>query len=575
MANSFENALNPLAKRRFPISFPARPGTPCMATQRPTVGVLQPAGGSYLVIYTFHMQPAMAFKYRDAATRNVHYARAMIRTYASFKPAPQLTIGDLNESTLEAKYAVRGKIPIRADELRSKIDLDPNHGLPYDRIILANIGNPQQLDQKPLSWYRQVLSLMQYPSLISKLAELDDKVRTALYPDDVVERARTLLKSTGSVGAYSHSQGDITVRRSVARFISERDNYPARPEDIFLTSGASAAVLYLIQVLSSGSDAGFLIPIPQYPLYTASIALNNAVPIGYYLNEEHHWSTDPEQIRTLIAEQKAKGVKPKALVVINPGNPTGAILTESDIAAIIDIAAEHGLVLIADEVYQENVFHGEFISMKKVYAKLLEGNPEAYKNVQLASLHSTSKGVSGECGQRGGYMELVGFSSEVRDIIFKLASINLCPVVSGQALVELMINPPKKGMPSYDLYHQETSGIHKDLEKRSGLLYEAFCKMADVKCNKPQGAMYLFPSLLFTEDKYPALFAKSKEMNLTPDEFYCTELLESTGICCVPGNGFGQVPGTYHLRTTFLAPGTEWIDLWAKFHADFVSKYRQ
>lgn len=497
------------------------------------------------------------------------------RSYSSFRPASPLSINDLNESTLEAKYAVRGKIPIRADELRSKLEEDPNnHGLPYDRIISANIGNPQQLDQKPLSWYRQVLSLMQYPNLISKLSGLDEAVRYHLYPQDVVDRARKLLKSTGSVGAYSGSQGDSTVRRSVAQFITNRDGYPARPEDIFLTGGALSAVLYLIQVLSAGKDTGFLIPIPQYPLYTASIALNNAVAIGYYLDESNHWSTDPEQIRALIKENKAKGITPKALVVINPGNPTGAILSESDIAAIIDIAAEHGLVVIADEVYQENVFEGKFISMKKVLAKLLQQQPETYKNVQLASLHSTSKGVSGECGQRGGYMELVGFTKEVRDIIFKLASINLCPVVSGQALVELMINPPKQGEPSYDLYHHETSSIHKDLMKRSSLLYEAFSKMDDVKCNKPQGAMYLFPSLLFTPETYPKLFEKSEELNLTADEFYCTELLESTGICCVPGNGFGQVPGTYHLRTTFLPPGSEWIDLWANFHNKFVATYK-
>lgn len=513
----------------------------------------------------------MSGNFRNVALRNI-----IARNYALFKRARQLTVDDLNESTLDAKYAVRGKIPIRADELRTKIDNDPeNHGLPYDRIISANIGNPQQLDQKPLSWYRQVLSLMQYPSLISKISGLDELVRSQLYPSDVVERARKLLKSTGSVGAYSGSQGDLTVRKSVASFISERDGYPARAEDVFLTGGASAAVLYLIQVLSSGKDTGYLIPIPQYPLYTASIALNNAVPIGYYLDEDHHWSTDPQQIRSLIEENKAKGVNPKALVVINPGNPTGAILSEEDIAAIIDIAAEHGLVLIADEVYQENVFQGQFISIKKVYSKLLAEKPETYKNVQLASLHSTSKGVSGECGQRGGYMELVGFSQEVRDIIFKLASINLCPVVSGQALVELMINPPKKGDASYDLYHHETSSIHKDLMKRSTLLYEAFCKMDDVKCNKPQGAMYLFPSLLFSKEKYPLLFEKANQLNLTADEFYATELLENTGICCVPGNGFGQVPGTYHVRTTFLPPGSEWIDLWAKFHESFVAKYRE
>lgn len=498
------------------------------------------------------------------------------RLYAAFTPAAKLTINDLNESTLEAKYAVRGKIPIRADELRSQIQLDPsNHGLPYDRIISANIGNPQQLDQKPLSWYRQVLSLMQYPNLISKINNLDPVTRDNLYPPDVVERARRLLKSAGSVGAYSHSQGDITVRESVATFISNRDGYPADPHNIFLTGGASAAVQYLIQVLSSDGNTGFLIPIPQYPLYTATIALNKAVPIGYFLDEELHWSTDPKQIRLLIAENKEKGVVPKALVVINPGNPTGSILTEDDIVAIIDIAAEHGLVVIADEVYQENVFQGQFVSAKKVLAKLLEQDPETYQHVQLASLHSTSKGVSGECGQRGGYMELVGFSQEVRDIIFKLASINLCSVVSGQALVELMVNPPKEGDESYDVYHRETHSIHKDLMKRALALYESFCEMTDVSCNKPQGAMYLFPRLNFTEEAYPRMFARARELNLTVDELYCTELLEKTGICCVPGNGFGQVPGTFHLRTTFLPPGTEWIAQWTAFHEGFVRELKK
>lgn len=505
-------------------------------------------------------------------------SRALIarRFLSGFKPASPLTTSDLNESTLEAKYAVRGKIPIRADELRSKIDLDPEgHGLPYDRIISANIGNPQQLDQQPLSWYRQVLSLMQYPTLISKIGLLEKDVADTLYAPDVLARARTLLKTTGSIGAYSGSQGDITVRKSVANFISQRDGYPAHPNDIFLTSGASSAVLYLIQVLSSGSNAGFLIPIPQYPLYTASIALNNAKPVGYFLDESNHWSTDPSQIRELILKNKLKGVDLKALVVINPGNPTGSILTEADIEDIIDIAAEYGLVLIADEVYQENVFEGEFVSMKKVYSKMVKQDPETYKNVQLASLHSTSKGVSGECGQRGGYMELVGFTQEVRDVIFKLASINLCPVVSGQALVELMINPPKKGDPSFELYEKETTSIHRDLMKRASLLYQAFCNMVDVKCQKPQGAMYLFPSLLFTKESYPRLFKEADSLNLTADEFYCTELLENTGICCVPGNGFGQVPGTYHLRTTFLPPGTDWIDKWSEFHANFVNKYKK
>lgn len=484
----------------------------------------------------------------------------------ALSPALKITVADLNQASIQAKYAVRGRIPILADELKSSLDTNPKtHGLPFDKIIAANIGNPQQLDQKPLTWYRLVLSVLQNPDLLDK----------GIYPKDVEHRARTLLNAIGSVGAYLHSQGDLAVRRSVANFITKRDGYPANAKNIFLTGGASAAVSYLIDVLSLGLDAGFLIPIPQYPLYTATIALNNAVPIGYYLNEENNWLTDPKQIRQLIKESADKGVKVKALVVINPGNPTGSILRHQDLVELIDIAAEHGIVLIADEVYQENVFSGEFVLAKQVLAELLEADPNRYTNVQLALLHLTSKGVSGECGQRGGYMELVGFHKEVTDVIFKLASINLCSVVTGQALVELMVNPPAKGDPSHELYAAETGKIHALLRERSLLLYEAFSAMEDVTCNRPQGAMYLFPRLHFSQERYPEVYARAQELEMEVDEFYCAELLKHTGICCVPGSGFGQVPGTLHLRTTFLPPGTEWSQQWARFHADFVAKYKQ
>ncbi|CAK7894603.1 hypothetical protein CAAN1_02S04896 [[Candida] anglica] len=487
--------------------------------------------------------------------------------------ANKLKTSDLNQQTLEAKYAVRGHIPIKADELSQHILENPDdHGLPFESIISANIGNPQQLDQKPLSWYRQVLSILQYPHILDLASSKGVK---ELFPQDIIKRASTLLKDVGSIGAYSHSQGTPAIRKSVAKFISDRDGYPADHNKIFLTSGASAAVSYLLQILSRDENSGFLIPIPQYPLYTASIALNKAKPICYYLKEETNWSTDPVAIRKSIEEEKAKGIDIKALVVINPGNPTGAILEESDIADLIDIAADHGMVLIADEVYQENVFTGKFVSMKKVLSSLLEKDPKRYSNVQLASLHSTSKGVSGECGQRGGYMELIGFSSEVQDVIFKLASINLCSVVSGQALMELMINPPKEGEPSFALYKKETDTIHDDLQSRADALYDAFVAMDDITCNKPAGAMYLFPRLHFSPEQYPELFTESEEAGIPPDDVYCIKLLEKTGICCVPGSGFGQVPGTYHLRTTFLPPGKEWVARWEKFHQEFVKHYKK
>jgi alanine transaminase len=483
-------------------------------------------------------------------------------TIRQFTAAAQLTRKDVNKRVVAAQYAVRGLIPNKAEELREKLARDPE-SLPFDKIISANIGNPQQLQQKPLSFYREVLSILQNPSLLESDA----------FAADVKARAQTLLDKIGSVGAYSHSQGVAHVRKSVAHFITKRDDGAfANPNDIYLTTGASDAVKAIFEVLLTGEkEDGVMIPIPQYPLYTAAITLKNATPIPYFLQEEQCWSTDPHQIEQLVASANNFGIKPKILVVINPGNPTGAVLTRDSIKEIITVAAKHGLVIIADEVYQENVFEGEFNSFKSVLAELQHSHAENYDNVQLASLHSTSKGVSGECGQRGGYMELVGFKPEITELFLKLASISLCPVVTGQALVEMMVNPPKEGDESFERDQAERAAIHESYKSKAEAMYEAFSELENIEVQRPQGAMYLFPRIILNDSVKEA----AAEHGLKPDEYYCLRLLEQTGICVVPGSGFGQVEGTYHVRTTFLPPGEEWIQHWANFHREFMLKFSE
>lgn len=481
-------------------------------------------------------------------------------------PHPEpLRLTEINLNAILAEYAVRGAVPTRAGELQAQLDDDPT-SLPFKKIILSNIGNPQELGQKPLTWYRQVLALIQCPLLIVD----------APFTPEVKARATQLLDAIGSVGAYSQSQGVPLVRRLVADYITERDQSDIRsdPDSIFLTVGASAAVRYLILLLSTGPNAGFLIPIPQYPLYTATIALCGSKAHGYYLDESRDWAVDVDSIRKTIADAAKEGVTMKSLVVINPGNPTGATLCKKDIETLIDVAVQNRLVIIADEVYQNNVFVGEFISFRKCLLELQAANPEKYKHVQLASLHSISKGVSGECGQRGGYMELIGFDPALKAVITKLVSVNLCSPVLGQALIELMVHPPPKGTKSYEVYIAETTAILEILESRAKTLHAAFEKMEDVTCNPPMGAMYLFPRFHFDRETYPRLFAECDKEKCQPDDFYCLSLLEATGICTVPGNGFGQVKGTWHVRTTFLPPGTDWIDLWDQFHREFVQRFR-
>ncbi|ODV96066.1 hypothetical protein PACTADRAFT_49484 [Pachysolen tannophilus NRRL Y-2460] len=496
--------------------------------------------------------------------RNYKFTRSL-SSVPNFTPAGKLKAVQLNKHALNAKYAVRGSIPTKAEELRAKLKSPAGKELPFKQIINANIGNPQQLDQKPLTFYRQVLSILQYPELIEK------KELGKLFPKDVVERAKILVENTGSVGAYSHSQGVPYIRKSIAEFISKRDGYKAHADDIFLTTGASTAVSYLLSLLSNGKSTGFMIPIPQYPLYTATLAIQNAPVIPYYLNEQENWSVNPKELGKLCKENEKAGIDIRALVVITPGNPTGSVLKQEVIEEILEVAAEYGLVVIADEVYQENIFKGEFVSFKKTLRSLQERFPGKFDNVQLASLHSTSKGVSGECGQRGGYMEIIGFEEEVRQQILKLASISLCPVVTGQALVQLMVNPPQPGSESYELDQKERSAIHNSLKDKATELYKAFNEMEGVECQLPEGSMYCFPKISIPQKAIKI----AQELGIEADEFYCHELLMSTGICAVPGSGFGQVPGTYHVRTTFLAPGNQWIYDWQKFHNKFMEKYRE
>ena len=176
----------------------------------------------------------------------------------------------------------------------------------------------------------------------------------------------------------------------------------------------------------------------------------------------------------------------------------------------------------------------------------------------------------GECGHRGGYFDLVGFKPEVEEQIYKFVSIMLCAPVIGQCLVELMVNPPVPGDPSHALYEQEYNAIFEGLKKRATALYEAFKEMEGVECGEPQGSMYLFPTIHVPQKAAEAATAEGR----SPDEFYCMRLLEATGVCVVPGSGFGQKEGTLHFRTTFLAPGTEWVSSIKKFHEEFMNKYR-
>jgi len=478
-----------------------------------------------------------------------------------------LSYDNINPHVKEAKYAVRGELAVRSEKYRAQIRKGDTGNLPFDSIISANIGNPQQLDQKPITFFRQVASLLEYPTLLESEEVL---IKSLGYKQDVIDKAKFLLGEVKSVGAYSASQGAPGIRESVAKFIERRDGYEASAENIYLSAGASSGVNTLLHIMTHGPETGILVPIPQYPLYTATLSVLDAKCCPYYLDESKGWGTSMEEIKSAYAKAKFEGIDVKAIVIINPGNPTGASLSAADITSVLKFASENSLVVMADEVYQTNVFHGEFISFKKGLRDLQKAEPGKCDDLELASLHSISKGMVGECGHRGGYFELIGFDPQVAAEVYKFISIQLCPPVIGQCMVEVMVNPPKEGEPSYELYKKEYDGIFNGLKQRAFALYEAFKQMEGVECGEPQGSMYLFPTITLPKK---AIEAAEKE-GRKADEYYAFRLLDATGICVVAGSGFGQKEGTLHFRTTFLAPGTDWVGRIVKFHKDFMDEFR-
>ncbi|KAH9626662.1 hypothetical protein KSS87_014577 [Heliosperma pusillum] len=511
-----------------------------------------------------------------------------------------VTLQNINPKVLKCEYAVRGEIVTQAEKLQEQLKQQPE-SLPFDEILYCNIGNPQSLGQHPITFFREVLSLCDHPNI------LDKSETQGLFSADSIERAWQILDQIPgrATGAYSHSQfvagfstsfafldletvsgrsvkcskftvtefevGIKGLRETIAAGIEARDGFPANANDIFLTDGASPGVHMMMQLLLRSEEDGILCPIPQYPLYSASIALHGGTLVPYYLDEATGWGLEISDLKKQLDTARSNGITVRALVVINPGNPTGQVLAEENQQQIVEFCKKEGLVLLADEVYQENVYVPEkqFHSFKKIARSSGVGE----NDISLVSFQSVSKGYYGECGKRGGYMEVTGFSTEIREQLYKVASVNLCSNITGQILASLVMSPPKVGDESYESYSAEKEGILSSLARRAKTLEDAFNSLEGVTCNKAEGAMYLFPRINLPKKAIEA----AEAVPTAPDAFYARSLLEQTGIVVVPGSGFGQVPGTWHIRCTILPQEDKIpaiVDRLTAFHQKFMDEYR-
>ncbi|KAG8192656.1 hypothetical protein JTE90_009686 [Oedothorax gibbosus] len=460
-------------------------------------------------------------------------------------PWPSLLVNKANEITAEIR---KGK------------------KFPFKEVFHLHSGDPQGLGQKPLTFVRKILSLCMDPSLL----------QNGDYPSDIKQRVSTILTNCigRNTGSYSLSLGLEVVRKQVAKFIQLRDGVPAHYEDIFLTPGATDALRVLLYMLSykdeSDKPVGVMVPVPQYPLFSCTAVEYGMYQIKYYLNEDTDWSLDVPELQRAINASRIH-CKPKVLVIINPGNPSGFVLSKTDIQNIIKFAYKESLFILADEVYQDNVYDSdiEFLSFKKI---LFEMGPP-YDQIQLASVMSGSKGCVAECGARSGYCEILNVDSEVKDVLRKLSSLKNVQNIPAQIVTYCLTNPPQPEEPSHKLYEMEKKLILNSLRERAQFCYEKLNGVPGLSCRRVIGAIFVYPRIHLSRKAVKEAEAR----NQTPDEFYAMELLENHGVCVLPGCLFGQRTGTYHFRMPFLSQMEtlkEIIETILCFHQSFMEKFK-
>ncbi|XP_015420185.1 PREDICTED: alanine aminotransferase 2 [Myotis davidii] len=471
---------------------------------------------------------------------------------------------------------------------------------PFTEVIRANIGDAHAMGQQPITFLRQVSG----PS------------------------------EAEAGGSYSASQGVNCIREDVAAYITRRDGVPADPDNIYLTTGASDGITTILKILVSGggkSRTGVMIPIPQYPLYSAVLSELGAVQVNYYLDEDNCWALNVQELRRAVREAK-EHCDPKVLCIINPGNPTGQVQSRKCIEDVIRFAWEEKLFLLADEVRRCPVGShspgdptlGRGVQGKLHATRSLKGGgrpalpsphagPEAAapapppqgeracsssevmsapmslpvafpwqelqgrpRKLLAGGRHSVrllpSPLAPRRCGYRGGYMEVINLHPEIKGQLVKLLSVRLCPPVSGQAAMDIMVNPPVPGEESFEQFLREKESVLSNLAEKAKLTEDLFNQVPGIHCNPLQGAMYAFPRIVLP----PRAVEAAQAHNMAPDMFYCMKLLEETGVCVVPGSGFGQREGTYHFRMTILPPMEKLKTVLQRvkdFHIQFLGEF--
>jgi alanine-synthesizing transaminase len=301
--------------------------------------------------------------------------------------------------------------------------------------------------------------------------------------------------------------------------------------DIFVTTGASEAIdICLTALVNEGENV--LTPTPGYPLYTAIESKLEMISNPYYLDEENGWLPDIGDIKSKIND------KTKAIILINPNNPTGSLYTQESLLQIINLALENDLVIFADEIYDKLLFDG------KEHVSIASLN----KDVSCITFGGLSKNYMVP-GFRIGWGIVSGRKEVLADYIEAMNKI-LRARLSANHPEQYGIKPSLEGEQSNLIAAKEKLTLRRDMT------VEMLNAIPGISCVKPEGAFYAFPQLHMNQ----------------PDNHFVTELIKETGVVVVPGSGFGQVPDTQHFRVVFL-PNEQILEKAYNAIGDFYQKY--
>ena len=338
---------------------------------------------------------------------------------------------------------------------------------------------------------------------------------------------------------YSDSKGLWSARKAIMQYYQLKGLPNVQMEDIYTGNGVSELINICMSALLDDGDE-ILLPMPDYPLWTACATLAGGHPVHYVCDEEAEWYPDLDDIRSKITSRT------KAIVIINPNNPTGALYPREVLQEIVDIAREHQLMIFSDEIYDRLVMEGEG------------------EHVSIASLAPdlfcvTFSGLSKShmiAGYRIGWMALSGNKRIARDYIEglnMLTNMRLCSNVPAQSIVQTAL----WGHQSVRNYVVPGGRIY---EQRN-FVYERLCEMLGVSVVKPKAAFYIFPKL----DK--------KRFNITDDERFALDLLKDKKVLIVQGSGF-NCTDTDHFRIVYL-PRRRTLGEAMDAIEDFLTYYRQ